>query len=152
MKGKNYLLGIALSLTLISCLPDQTTITKEQALTGVAGTLAVKEAVDVIKDNAPKFQAYLQVKDKEVCHFIDDQGTTLGCHLIACEEEDDSLCMREVLAQEVDRNKIAFISIDALQELFASVEVFCLKNETNCEIIGSNYEDIDKVFLVKEIE
>lgn len=141
------LLGIVFASLLCSCRIEDVNVNKEQVATGTAGVLLAKEGLELIEDNAPKFEEYLQIADKEVCTFIDEEGTTLACHLFACEEEP---CRRELQAQDVDRNKIAFISIDALQELFSSIEVFCLKNEKNCEIIASNYDHIDKVFLLKE--
>lgn len=140
---------IVCTLTLTSCLPEQVNLDQKQIATGTAGALIVKEVVDTIKEKAPEFEPYLKIQDKEACYFFDEEGTLLQCRLIMCEEEP---CVREIKAIEIDRQKIAVMSLNGLQELFASIETYCQREEGLCKLIAEKYKDVDQVFLLKEWE
>lgn len=153
MKGKNLIGLIALNLSLISfltaCLPEQVNLNQKQVATGTAGVLIAKEVVETIQEKAPEFKPYLKVEDKEVCVFWDEAGTLLQCRLVLCEEEP---CVREIKALDIDRQKIAVMSLNGLQELLASIETYCQQEEELCKLIAKKYEDVDQVFLLKQLE
>lgn len=151
-KGMRCIGLIVLNCLLMSnlrCLPEDQQINKQQIATGVAGTLAVKEVVDTIQEHKPEFKPFLKIEEKEVCIFWDEAGTLLQCRLVLCEEEP---CVREIKALDVDRQKIAVMSINGLQELLASIEIYCQQEEDLCKVIAKKYEDVDQVFLLKELE